>query len=298
MKENKGLYSTENIITRSNEQIHYESADMPYYMIRSRGSSTLRTHVFHWHQDIEIIISMEGSMTMQVGEHQYHIAEGNGLIINSKQIHGGTGGCSFDFLCIRLHPILLCVSEYIEKTFVSPFIECKDIPAVPLSADNDWQREIITLVKELYMFDCARADSLPLLVEAYAFKIWSLLSANIHITRKTARSESTKMTTIKDMVGFVQEHYSEKLTLREIADAGNVSVSCCNTLFNQIIHKSPVAYLQAFRLYEAQKLLVDTDMSINEIASETGISGASYFTEIFHKEYGAVSKRISKKNKS
>ena len=77
-----------------------------------------------------------------------------------------------------------------------------------------------------------------------------------------------------------------QIRLKDIAEAGNVSVSTCSNLFSRLIHRSPVSYLLTYRLHEAQKLLRKTDLSITEAASASGFNGSSYFAEIFRRETG------------
>lgn len=284
MKKTKGVYSTDDIITSSAEQIHYENENIPYYMMRTWGTAPNTNGVMHWHQDIEVTVVLKGSMKIEIAGKQYTIHQGNGIFINSKAIHGGMSMGS-DHICVRLHPILLCTNEYIEENYVTPLLSSKNFSAIPLSHEIPWQKQIMDLITELYMFDSAKAEELPLLIESYFYRIWTLVYMNVKINQRTDKHESIRMTKLKTMMGYIQEHYAEKITLKEIAEAGNVSLGTCNSLFNKIIHRSPVAYLLSYRLNEAQKLLIQTDLSVNEIADRTGISGASYFSEIFHREY-------------
>lgn len=51
---------------------------------------------------------------------------------------------------------------------------------------------------------------------------------------------------------------------------------------------SPVDLLRKARLSEAQRLLVESDLSVSEIAYKVGFTSPSYFTKCFKEEYGKV----------
>lgn len=88
------------------------------------------------------------------------------------------------------------------------------------------------------------------------------------------------------MVGFIQQNYTDKISLADIATAGSVGESKCCKLFKKYINETPNAYLNQYRLNKSTELLKNTDMSITEIALSVGYTGSSYYTETFHKWFG------------
>ena len=88
------------------------------------------------------------------------------------------------------------------------------------------------------------------------------------------------------MLAFIHEHYAERLTLEDIADAAAVSARECLRCFRSGIDQSPVDYLLAYRLRTALKLLETTDLSVTRIAMDTGFGGSSYFSKMFRRTYG------------
>ena len=267
------------------EQIHYKDPYIPYYVLRTFGNRTKTAGIMHWHQDIEICVVLGGRLNTECSGQKYHIEEGNGIFFNSKQVHGGLSP-NCDHICLRLNPILLCVDEYFEQNFVIPLISNPDISCLVLDQHMPWQKRIIDIVKEVYMYDAANEVGMPLLIERYFFELWQLLYANTPKPKVKEIYEPANMSTLKVMTSFIRENYMQKLKLGDIAKAGNVSPSTCSVLFTKLIHQSPISYLTTYRLNEAQKLLRKTSMSVGQIAEATGFSGTSYFTEVFHRETG------------
>lgn len=85
------------------------------------------------------------------------------------------------------------------------------------------------------------------------------------------------------MVGFIQQKYTEKIMLADIASAGLVSRSVCCEIFRKYLNKSPFEYLTEYRIFKSTELLSENNLTVTEIASLCGFGGASYFTETFRK---------------
>ena len=88
------------------------------------------------------------------------------------------------------------------------------------------------------------------------------------------------------MVRFVQNNYRKKISLAEIAASGAVGQSKCCRLFAGYFSRSPNEYLTHYRLRKSIQLLLDTDMTVTEIALSTGFGSASYYAETFRRKLG------------
>ena len=84
----------------------------------------------HWHDDLEFISVLSGSMDYNVNGEILHLKAGQGIIVNARQIHYGfsTAHNECEFYCILLHPMLLCTSQHIDRDFVSPVLSDSSLP--------------------------------------------------------------------------------------------------------------------------------------------------------------------------
>ena len=85
------------------------------------------------------------------------------------------------------------------------------------------------------------------------------------------------------MVGYIQQRYAEKITLEDIAEAGMVCRSACCTIFREYLGKTPIEYLNEYRISKSTDMLRESRENITHIASACGFSNSSYFTETFVK---------------
>lgn len=110
--------------------------------------------------------------------------------------------------------------------------------------------------------------------------IWKCLLQNrfqlTYDARKHDRNER-----MKHMLNWIHEHYHEKVLLQDIAREGQLSRSECCRYFNDILKKSPIHYVNEYRIQQSLILLQKTDLNITEIAYQVGFSGTSYFINIF-----------------
>lgn len=116
--------------------------------------------------------------------------------------------------------------------------------------------------------------------------IWALLLEHLPSASRTEDHTNTDLTAIRNMTGFIQQNYTSRISLKEIAAAGSVGISKCCKLFSRYFSQSPNLYLNQYRLNKSAQLLRETDMTITEIALSTGFGSASYYAESFRKWAG------------
>ncbi len=100
---------------------------------------------------------------------------------------------------------------------------------------------------------------------------------------------------IANSIEFLQQHYTEDLRVRDVAEHCNCSVSCLSHLFKSRIGMSFSVYLTKLRLDEARRQLTDTSLSIAEIAANCGFSDPNYFTRVFTRSVGLTPRQMRKR---
>lgn len=91
---------------------------------------------------------------------------------------------------------------------------------------------------------------------------------------------------VRKAVDVLAENLHEPLSLADLARNCGLSVSRLAHLFSEQIGLPPQQYLEELRLQRAAQLLRSTGLRINEIATESGYSGAFYFSARFRRKFG------------
>ncbi|QKY71366.1 bifunctional transcriptional activator/DNA repair enzyme AdaA [Lentibacillus sp. CBA3610] len=93
-----------------------------------------------------------------------------------------------------------------------------------------------------------------------------------------------KMDLINDTKAYIQENYTENLTLKRIAQNIGISPYYLGRLFKEHTSRTPRTYLENLRVRKAVHLLKNTDMSTIDICYEVGFQNASSFYHAFQKQ--------------
>ncbi len=269
------------------ERVQYDDGVYPIY-IRRGILSLYPDYVcpIHWHDDIELIAVLDGEMDYNVNGAIVTLHKGDGIFVNSRQLHFGFSDTRTEcaFICILLDPAILCSTLAYEQDFILPVVRNHHAPYIYLEPNNRWHRDIL---REIYEIDQYKGQKItPLRVLSSFSKIWFLLYENIPSEGYTTNAENDDLVAVRNMAGFIQKNYAQKLSLQKIALSGAVGQSKCCKLFAKFFGQTPNTYLNRYRLGRSLDLLRAGDKSVTEIAMSVGFESASYFAEIFHKHFG------------
>ena len=84
----------------------------------------------------------------------------------------------------------------------------------------------------------------------------------------------------------IELHLFSNLKLDQLAKLCNLSLSSFKREFRKEFNDSPTNYINNKRLEKAQTLLTITNLSISEVAYETGFQDSLYFTRLFKNKIG------------
>ncbi|UZQ85543.1 response regulator transcription factor [Thermoclostridium stercorarium] len=91
---------------------------------------------------------------------------------------------------------------------------------------------------------------------------------------------------LRNALEYIHQHYSEQLTLNDVAEHVYVSPSYLSRMFKKELGKNFVDYLNGLRIEKAKELLMDPKYKTYEVAEIVGIPDAHYFSRLFKKYEG------------
>lgn len=119
-------------------------------------------------------------------------------------------------------------------------------------------------------------------MKSYFFKLISEL-AHIYGGGDSPRTMHPK---IIKAIGYIQRHYTEKLTVSALSAKYSVSEKYFGTLFREATGQSMNSFVNSIRISEAKRLLAGTSLSVDKIAESLGYSNSFYFSRCFKKSEG------------
>lgn len=91
---------------------------------------------------------------------------------------------------------------------------------------------------------------------------------------------------IQDAVLYLNTDYMNPISVRDVLESCGLSRSHFHALFKQETGQTFVDYLSTLRCNRAAELLVTTDRTVLEIATECGFNNLSHFYHVFRRKYG------------
>lgn len=88
------------------------------------------------------------------------------------------------------------------------------------------------------------------------------------------------------IVHYLKENYREEIVLEDMAKQIGISYSYMRKIVYELTGKSVIDYLNQLRIQKAKQLLMETDLTIKQIASEVGYYNLQSFNRFFRKYEG------------
>ena len=91
---------------------------------------------------------------------------------------------------------------------------------------------------------------------------------------------------LKESLNFIHRHYSQTISVHDLANLEHLSTSRYCTLFRQHMGISPQNFIIELRLRMATDLMMKTDLSLKQIARMVGYDDQLYFSRLFRSKRG------------
>ena len=251
------------------------------YISRRAPSDNAHPRLLHAHPDFaEAMLVHSGQARFLIGEKTYDIQGGDLMLFNSGVVHdeltGGADG-AIDSCCVAFAGLRL---PGLRENALIP----DDAPAVyHVGAELE---DLWTLYDMMYRYLSADQPG----CEAFCHHLLlSLLGRILYLTgaapqRLPAETEQGALgLRVKE---YIDQHYSEPLTLQQIGQVLHMSPYYLAHAFKETCGFSPRQYLLRRRIGEAQNLLISTDLPISRIAELVGYDTQNYFDLQFSKYTG------------
>jgi len=87
------------------------------------------------------------------------------------------------------------------------------------------------------------------------------------------------------IIDYVNRHYSEKITSAEMSKLTGLTPHYFSNYFSKHTNITFRDYVNRVRLSHAADLLIETNLTIQEVSGSVGFTSQSYFTRLFSKQF-------------
>lgn len=232
---------------------------------------------YHWHSEFEIIRIISGTLKIRLNRREFDAKSGDVVFVNSETVHGAMpDNCVYD--CIVLSNELLSTKDTLCGGFITDLLD-HVIVVNDHFRDNDG--DIITAVNNL--FDIMRRDGCYFEAIGALYSVFgTIMREKLYESSSTfANGDAARNAKLKKVLSFMRKNYSSQLTLEQIADIAGMSPKYFCYFFKEMTQKSPISYLNSYRIERATGKLLSTDMNVTDIAYGCGFNDLSYFIKTF-----------------
>ncbi len=261
----------------------------PDFEVQYKRDSYLKDVELHHHDFYELYFLLSGDVTYTIESRLYHVLPGDMLLISPRELHQ---------LCIRADMeayeryVLWVNPQVLDRlsTELTDLCRCFD-PSRPdygnlLRLAEEDRRKMLTLWEAMYRESQETGFGSDLLRESLFIQLL------VHINRMAAVGRSFQQASrgnrdVSRVVDYVNQHYSEPLSLDELAERFYVSKYHLSHEFHRQVGTSVYRYIQKKRLLNARQLL-QQGKKPNEVYSLCGFGDYAGFYRAFKSEYGAA----------
>lgn len=278
------------IMKDSSEAVDYDERGIPVYIQTRALSDYVNMRSFpHWHEEIEFMYIISGILDYHVNGKSIILKTNDCAIVNSRQINYSSSVHQQDctFACILFHPSLFTGNQKIYDRCVAPIIHNPDFEYFYYPHAHPFHEVIATFMKSMIAEKSEHAPGYELRMLSCMLDFWIHFIDETHLLSSgRASMVDPSFQIYQNMLAFIHQHYMDKITLADIAAAGNVCRSKCCQIFKNYLGSSPVDFLNRYRLEISYNLLSDKSLSITDISVFCGFSQPSYYTQFFRSVYG------------
>lgn len=246
----------------------------------------------HWHIEFEIIRILKGNFQLSIDEQEFTVNEGSAILVPAGAVHSGTP-CNCTYECIVFDMNMLMNKNDACCKFVRKVIDHEVEPSyIYTESYNDIHQTIWS------MFDAiaSKKDGYQLVVLGALYQMIGLIFSHRYYNPAPEQPPRNhkRIVQLKAALEFMESSYNKQISLEEMAGSINMSPKYFCRFFQEMTHRTPIDYLNYYRIERACYQLLTTDQSITEVAYNSGFNDLSYFIKTFKKYKGTTPKKYLK----
>lgn len=240
----------------------------------------------HWHLEYELIFVLEGRFSLQLEDRQFLLEAGDAALVQDGAVHGGVPqNCVYECLVLDLGHFLQ------ESTICQKQAEGilrHTLALTPLLKAGGAQA---ALVSGLFAAMESEYDGYELVTKGLLLQlIGTMLRDTLYRAAPGAPQGQKRTAQLKSSLALIAQNYAQPLRLEQLAAAAGMSPKYFCRFFKELTGRSPVDYLNYYRMEVAGEKLIAGEAPVTEIALDCGFADLSYFIRTF-KKYKGVSPR-------
>ena len=258
--------------------------DIPFKMFLFEGKDGNYVRQKHWHRSVEIFALFEGELEFYINEIRYPLQPGEFMLVNSNEIHSILSPKKTQTVVLQI-PLATFEKYYTDERFIY------------FSHSSRLQdEEVMRLIREMYLAYQEKKCGYELKVQSQFYMLVYLLVTKY---RKTEVNEdlirhNKNLNKLSAITSYMKENYKKELSLESLAKTFGYSPTYLSRMFQKYAKTNYKTCLDNIRLEHAAKDLMNTEITIGEIAFNNGFANSKAFAKVFQAKYGMLPSEFRK----
>ncbi len=261
-----------------------------FYHQTPRSPRYFMTH--HWHTEYEMIRILSGSFHLTINDETKTYHAGDVIFIADGFIHGGTPIDNCVYECVVFDLKMLIKDNHACAKIIHDIMNHKIIIHTVLSEKST---RIAPVMEKLCLALSGRKTGYEFITQACFYEMLGIvLEEHLYEESPIDSALGTRLNSIKDVLAYISQNYYNNISLESLAKIAGMNPKYFCRYFRSMTERTPIDYLNYYRIECACEMLSTKDISIKEAAISCGFNDESYFIKTFHKYKGITPKQFMK----
>ena len=233
----------------------------------------------HMHSYSQLLIFLDGECELTIKDKTYIAKPDDMVIVNSGIFHklSSTSSNEVTLLSVLIDQFSFAPEEKNMKniSFTLNSLEANE------NLKIDRYESIKYLVYSIIKYNSMENINSVYTNRAISYSLFAQLMNDFSLDNKESNKKDVNLNTITRLTSYINDHFRENLTLKSLSEAFNYSTSYISRIFGENLSKSFKEYYDEIRVNFAMNDIVNTNKSIEEIASDNGFDSARSFVRAF-----------------
>ena len=277
--------------------------EFPFNIRLFNFNSKQYTPTWNWHERLELTMPLDGPARMKMGDQKVTLAPGDLLVVDNLKLHNMEDFAGFDTRVV----VMSFMPEFVyapgspscDYTFLLPFYAKREgFPHVLRASDEHTPTVYLAMVELLQRYFPPKELAHPQSgCKASFLQILYQLVRRFQAS-EVLRSEFVQHRQQADRLArlfeYVRLNYAERISVEQATRLVHMSQAQFMKVFKKVAGMTFVAHVTRVRITNALRLLRETNLTIAEIAAQTGFPDQSYFDRRFKQAFGKSPRQFRK----
>lgn len=262
--------------------------DFPIELYYVDSASPRYQMPLHWHLEYELILVMEGAFSLSLDGKPFPMGPGDCAWVGDGIVHGGTPqDCVYECVVFDLGTLLdstpVCAKS--AGAFLAQGSGCTGV----------FPRGSVQAELADRLFEAMEKES-PGYEWTTVGLMWQIMGSLLAgRPAQPALSHSREKTMrLKNVLAYIRDNFDGPVTLEGLAKVAGMNPKYFCRAFFQMTGRTPIDYLNYYRIEQAGEQLLLTSRPVTEIALGCGFNDMSYFSRMFSRHKGVSPSRYRK----